>query len=440
MFENKELKALIYIAQQKKCSYVKIIKENIQGTKFEIMNGEENNIIISDRTYFCAFVEYEGRIGYARTEWLDDLELLIDNAIKNAIYLEGYDLRMNKCKYFYNSDKTEMGRKTIESKIIYTKKFEEIIKENDVKGLDILVSKYNMRKKNIHIMDSSGNEINQCYETEYIISNIVLNSNSKCFPTAICFANNQNHIMQYCINNAIKKAQLMVNAVSPETKRYKVIITNENMTKLLRRISFLFLADKVDSGLSILKMESYRIGSELLTIIDDPHIKANRRDVDEEGIYTYKKILVDKGKLMSLLYNKKRAKKYNKKATGNAFRTSNGLDVEIYPTNMYIAKGIMQFEDMVKSSKEVVLITEISGLNSGINITTGNFSLPAKGIIIKSDKIIPIDNFVMSGNIFDLFKLIIGVGKDMYFDIPDVSMFGSPSIMFNKLLIVGGRE
>ena len=107
---------------------------------------------------------------------------------------------------------------------------------------------------------------------------------------------------------------------------------------------------------------------------------------------------------------------------------------------MYIAKGIMQFEDMVKSSKEVVLITEISGLNSGINITTGNFSLPAKGIIIKSDKIIPIDNFVMSGNIFDLFKLIIGVGKDMYFDIPDVSMFGSPSIMFNKLLIVGGRE
>uniref|UniRef100_UPI0006D150C0 metallopeptidase TldD-related protein n=1 Tax=Clostridium sp. NkU-1 TaxID=1095009 RepID=UPI0006D150C0 len=112
--------------------------------------------------------------------------------------------------------------------------------------------------------------------------------------------------------------------------------------------------------------------------------------------------------------------------------------LQVFIQQIYtLKKGRTSFEELKKKVDKVIVVTEISGLNSGLNITSGDFSLPAKGILIIKNRNTAIEQFVISGNIYELFKSILAVGNDIYFGIPSKSLFGSPSILFSNFIISG---
>ena len=156
---------------------------------------------------------------------------------------------------------------------------------------------------------------------------------------------------------------------------------------------------------------------------------------DDEGVATFKKEVILKGTLKTLLYNLKTAYKAGVKSTGNGFKASYASPVSISSTNFYIEKGNKTFDELLKDVNEGVIITEFAGLHSGANSITGDFSLAAKGFYIKDGKkTFPIEQITVAGNYFDLLKNIKEIGNDLKFPMSSV---GSPSVVLDELSIAG---
>jgi len=121
-----------------------------------------------------------------------------------------------------------------------------------------------------------------------------------------------------------ESARIAKMAKNPKTisgGRYDVVFGPSIFANLMNNVMDAASAFNVDAGLSFLVD---KIGSEVaspqLTIIDEGNIPygLNSRTFDDEGVPTRKTIVIDRGKLRSLLHNSTTAKKFNTSTTGNA--------------------------------------------------------------------------------------------------------------------------
>ena len=108
---------------------------------------------------------------------------------------------------------------------------------------------------------------------------------------------------------------------------------------------------------------------------------------DGEGVATKKRTIISNGTLETLLHNRKTAKKEGVETTGHARKSSYKSTFTVAPMNMYIAPGEKSKEELIASVEDGVLITGLSGLHSGTNTVSGDFSVAATGFHIKDGKI-----------------------------------------------------
>ena len=179
-----------------------------------------------------------------------------------------------------------------------------------------------------------------------------------------------------------------------------------------------------------------KVASSKVTIEDRPHEKGslNAKSFDDEGVATYNKFLIKKGKLQGYMYNLTTAAKDGVESTGNAVR--GGSKMSVAPINLVLKPGKKLFDELVKEVGDGVYITEVQGMHAGMNSQSGNFSLQSTGFLIKDGKIDrPLDVITVSGNLVKLFSDISEVSKDT-----ELLISGSicPSVLV-KRIAVGGK-
>ena len=109
------------------------------------------------------------------------------------------------------------------------------------------------------------------------------------------------------------------------------------------------------------------IGVEQLELIDDPHIPEGigSKTVDDEGIKTKKKYLIQKGVFKNTFSNLFDGYKKEKQSTGNASRAGSpmGRSSEPIPIsaphNLKITSGTSSQEDMIKDTKHGLLVSRL---------------------------------------------------------------------------------
>ena len=123
----------------------------------------------------------------------------------------------------------------------------------------------------------------------------------------------------------VKEAISKLNGKIIPSGNYKTILYNEAMVSLIGTFADIFSADSAQKGLSLLKdKEGEIIANEIVTIVDNPLLEDGLASTpfDDEGVATFKKEIVSKGKLTTLLHNLKTSNKANVKTTGNGFKAS----------------------------------------------------------------------------------------------------------------------
>lgn len=169
-----------------------------------------------------------------------------------------------------------------------------------------------------------------------------------------------------------------------------------------------------------------------INIIDDPFIKKglSSRPFDAEAIPGKKLHIIENGMLNSYFLDLQTASKLNLQTTGHAVR---GLTSSPVPgtSNLYMKAGQSSLEDMIKSIKKGVLVTEVFG--HGANIVTGDYSQGAGGFYIENGEIIyPVSEITIASNLKDMFRNIIPA-NDLRFEYS----INSPSLFVKKMTVAG---
>jgi PmbA protein len=238
-------------------------------------------------------------------------------------------------------------------------------------------------------------------------------------------------------SEAARRAISLLDAKEIKSGEYPVIFTNEMTATILTTFSSIFSAKAVQEGQSLLRGKlGTEVANPIVSILDDAFIDIGfaTRPFDDEGYPSQTTSPVSDGVLKSYLHNTITARKDNTKSTGNASRSYKGT-VGVMPSNLFIQNGTTTVKELYSKVPRCIEIVDLSGMHSGCNPISGDFSLGAQGFYYENGECkFPIHNFTISGNFIQLLKNIVGIGNDLQFFQPST---GSPTILVESLSIGG---
>lgn len=235
---------------------------------------------------------------------------------------------------------------------------------------------------------------------------------------------------------AAEKAVRMLGAKSINTQTMVTVLDPYIGTKFLGLMGNSLSSEAVQKSKSFFagKINS-QVSSPLITIIDDGARKGEIMSApfDGEGVPCQKNDLIVDGMLTGFLYNTYTGAKERKKSTGNGIRGSYKGMPEVGTTNLYIAGGDAEKEELLKQADQGIYITDVMGMHTA-NPISGDFSLGASGLLIEKGELTkPVRGIAIAGNVFDLFSNIDGVGSDLTFFVGK----GSPTLKIAKMTVSG---
>lgn len=231
---------------------------------------------------------------------------------------------------------------------------------------------------------------------------------------------------------AASNALRMLGARKIKTTRCPAVIENTVAIELVEALSSSFLFDNVSKGKSMLAEKiGAAVASEALNIWDDGILKGGWATSchDGEGLPRKKTELLSKGVLKGYLYDAYWARRGGKASTGNAVRSGYRGVPSVGTTNLYIEKGALSLEEMLKAMGQGLMVTELLGVHT-INTVSGDFSLGAQGLWVEGGvAAYPVRGIAIAGNLLELFKRVRCCGTDARF----MGSVGSPSLLIEEI-------
>jgi PmbA protein len=164
------------------------------------------------------------------------------------------------------------------------------------------------------------------------------------------------------------------------------------------------------------------IAVEQLSLVDDPHIPEGigTKSVDDEGIATQKKNLIENGIFKNTYSNLFDGYKEGKESTGNASRPGSpmGRSAEPIPIssshNLKVVPGEQSREEMIKETKHGLLVGRL-WYTYAVNPIRGDFSCTARSgirIIENGEIICPAKSVRIIHNLPEMVKNISAIGNN----------------------------
>jgi len=220
------------------------------------------------------------------------------------------------------------------------------------------------------------------------------------------------------------------------SKHYDVIFDTECQVSAFGVFAMMFSGKAAKDGINPMRD---KIGSAIadsrLTIYDHPlnvdgfgyHL------FDAEGTATKKSELVVDGCLQTLIHNSATASYFDTETTGHASRGPRStLGVNLHQVE--IAKGSEDLSTL--HSGEYLELTDLTGLHSGANAISGNFSFGASGYLCKDgERIQAVRGITVAGNFYEMLNKISMIGNQQNWDEGRSALM--PSIRFSDVAISG---
>ncbi len=225
--------------------------------------------------------------------------------------------------------------------------------------------------------------------------------------------------IEHAANEAAKKATRMLGATKPTSGLFRAVFEPDISSALISIISSTLSAESVQKGRSIF---AGRLGESVaaaeLTLVDDPTDKRffSAASFDDEGLASRRNVLIENGELKSFLYDSYTGRKDDHPSTGSAIRGGIAGSISPGPRATMLAAGDASPEEIVAKVNDGVLIQSISGIHSGVNPISGDFSVGAEGIQIRNGELQgAIKEFTIASNLQKMLKDIVSVGSDLTF-------------------------
>jgi PmbA protein len=216
--------------------------------------------------------------------------------------------------------------------------------------------------------------------------------------------------------DACERATRMLGATKPKTDRLTVVLDPWVSAQLLGIVGATLTGDAVIKGRSLF---ANRVGDEvaapIITLVDDPTDPAafGATDFDGEGLAARRTPLITAGVLNGFLHNTYTARRMGVPSTASAVRGPKSTpSVGVHAA--VLTPGTQARDHLIAAVDRGVLIQEVSGLHSGVNPVSGDFSTGAEGMLIHNGALgAPVREFTIASTIQRLLHDVVAVGNDI---------------------------
>jgi PmbA protein len=238
---------------------------------------------------------------------------------------------------------------------------------------------------------------------------------------------------------AVERAVRMLGATKPPTAKVPVVLDRFAAMDFLGVLASALNAENVLKGRSLFaEMVGDHVGSELFTLVDDGTILdgPGAAPFDGEGVPSGRTELFTRGTLNGFLHDTYTAARMGggQRSTGNAKRGSYKGSPGVGTSNFYLDNGTTPFEELLRDAEGGVLIADVSGVHSGANPISGEFSVGATGLRIEGGALgEPLREMTIASTLPEMLAGITGVGDDLRF----FSSVGTPSVLIGEMTLAG---
>jgi PmbA protein len=240
-------------------------------------------------------------------------------------------------------------------------------------------------------------------------------------------------------DEAVDRAVAMLGAAKPPTAKVPVVLDPFAASSFLGVLAAALNAENVLKGRSLFaEMVGQAVGSSAFTLVDD----GRRLDgpgacpFDAEGLPSGRTELFTSGTLNGFLHDSYTARRSGRgqRSTGNAKRGGYRSAPGVGTSNFFVDAGPRSFDELLIDAEGGVLIRDVSGVHSGANPISGEFSVGATGLRIGGGATgEPLREMTIASTIPEMLKGVAGVGSDLRF----FSSVGTPSILIGEMTLAG---
>ena len=223
--------------------------------------------------------------------------------------------------------------------------------------------------------------------------------------------------VERCAREAAERATRLLGAKKPSTERLTVVLTPWVTAQ------FLGILGSTLSGESVLKGRSLfadRLGDlvapEFFTLVDDPTWRDSytATTVDGEGLATRRNVLIGDGRVEQFLHNAYTARRTGTRSTGSAVRGGFKSTPGVGPMSLQLVPGTASQTELVAGIDHGLLVQDVSGLHSGVNPVSGDFSTGAEGLMIRGGALAePVRELTIASTIQKMLLDVVAVGGDV---------------------------
>ena len=215
---------------------------------------------------------------------------------------------------------------------------------------------------------------------------------------------------------AADRATRMLGAVKPASGRFTVVLDPWVSAQFLGIVGGTLSGEMVQKGRSLfVDRLGDDVASSVVTLVDDPTDAAafSATATDGEGLATRRNVLIDGGRLDRFVHNSQTARRAGTVSTGSAVRgyaSTPGVGVQA----VSLLPGPRRPADLIAGIDDGILVQGVSGLHSGVNPVSGDFSTGAEGLRIRRGELAePVREFTIASTIQRMLHEIREVADDL---------------------------
>lgn len=216
--------------------------------------------------------------------------------------------------------------------------------------------------------------------------------------------------------DAVERATRLLGATQPKSQRL-VIMLEPRMAASIAGITVGMLSGErmLKGRTPFLDRVGHQIGSTLLTIDDDPTDARSfgASSVDAEGQTCEPHALIEEGVLRGFLHNTYTGRRSAEGTTANAVRGYRSTP-SVGAHAIRIRPGDKTFDELIAGIDTGLFVTGMSGLHSGVNVVSGDFSVGVEGLMIRDGALAePVREATIASTIQKMLTDVVEVGSDL---------------------------
>ncbi len=219
------------------------------------------------------------------------------------------------------------------------------------------------------------------------------------------------------VADAVERSTRMIGASKARSGRCVVILDPRVTSTLLAVVSSALSGEAVTKGRSFF---ADRVGEEVavasLMLVDDPTDARSfgASTHDAEGLACRRNVLIEDGVLRGFVFDTTAARRAGVASTASAVRGGYATTPVSGCRALALSPGSLQIAEILADVGEGLFVQSITGVHSGVNPVSGDFSVGAEGLMVRGGVLAePVREVTIASTLQRMLQSVLHIGADV---------------------------